>query len=211
MMDDTGARRLMAAILHQAYKDYTADESCNESCQYFEDCEAKLNDADACDAKKFIHSAWCATLCDEMDIDNGEYIRACIKNHSLSKNIYRYVESEIKAYPKTKKELEHRKGDIIFNAPIAQEIRGTDIGDVTANKALKIGSDKHIKRMEQIIKAIEKVYNNLGQDKKMVMNNLWTSKYQDKGMASKVSVDERTIRRWRVEIIYSTAIELKYL
>jgi len=210
-IDETGARRLVAAILHQAYKDYTEDKSCNESCRYYEECKDKFSDKNACEAKEFIHSMWCATLCDELDIDHNEYIKTCIKNHRLSKNIYRYIENEIKSYPETKKDLEHRKDDIILKVPVIQEIRGTDIGDVTANKALKISSDKQIKRMEQIIKGIETVYNGLGGDKKMVMSNLWTSKYQDKGMASEVSVDERTIRRWRTEIIYTLAIELKYL
>ncbi len=36
-------------------------------------------------------------------------------------------------------------------------------------------------------------------------------RYTPTGLASQIGTDERTIRRWKQQIVYSVAIELKYL
>ena len=87
--------QLIASILKQAHEDYTKDESCPEWCQFKDTCKEQKMDNMRCDARKFIHSAWCATLCEGINIDQEDYIKACIEKHRLSKNIYRYVENEI--------------------------------------------------------------------------------------------------------------------
>lgn len=210
-MDDSGARRLMAAILKQAYDDYTKGDSCPAWCQFKDECKTMKIDKNECDAKRFIHSAWCATLLDGLGLDHQEYINACLKKHRLSKNTYRYIENEIKSYKNKKRELERLKGDIIHSTPIPQEIRGSNTGDTTADKAIKISLDKKIADMERTIKAIEKIFNSLDKDKKEVMQQIWERKYTNLGLAEKIGVDERTIRRWKNRIIYAVAIELNYL
>lgn len=211
MMDDMGARALIAAVLKKAYDDYTEGESCPEWCQYKEKCKNKKVDKNQCDAREFLHSAWCATLAEGLDIDHKEYIAVCIKNRRLSKNTYRYIERQIRDYKKIKKELENLKDGIINSPIILQEVRNPTLGDPTASKAIKISLDKKISAMEQTVKAIEKVYNEFNHDKKKVMENIWAMKYTTTGLADIIGVDERTIRRWRQSIIYSVAIELKYL
>ena len=94
IMDDAGARGIDR--IKQAHEDYTKDESCPEWCQFKDTCKEQKMDNMRCDARKFIHSAWCATLCEGINIDQEDYIKACIEKHRLSKNIYRYVENEIK-------------------------------------------------------------------------------------------------------------------
>ena len=210
-MDDTGARRLIASILKQAHQDYVKEESCPEWCQFKDDCEAQEKDQKCCDAKAFIHSAWCATLCDSMNIDQEDYIRACIEKHRLSKNAYRYVENEIRLYKNTEKELSRLKNDVILGTGIAPEIRGGEIGNPTENKVIKLSLSKKIVEMEKVIKAIEKIHRTLTGNKKAVMEEYWRDHYSNHGLAYKLSVDERTIRRWKQLIVYSVAIELKYL
>ena len=80
-----------------------------------------------------------------------------------------------------------------------------------ANKAIKLSLNNKLAGMERRVKAIEKVYAGLSKDKKVAIENIWTRKYTDIGLADTIGVDERTIRRWRQQIIYSVAIELKYL
>jgi len=83
-LDDAGARRLVAAILKQAHDDYISPK-------------AKRNHYDA---KKFINSAWCETLCEGIDIEHDEYIRACKKTIKLTEE-----EIRRKHYEKLKREL----------------------------------------------------------------------------------------------------------
>ena len=104
IIDDNGARRLIASILKKACEDYTSDKLCPEWCSFKDTCELKQVDDEHCDAKRFIHSAWCATLCDSLDIDHEEYVAVCIKKHRLSKNTLKYVEQEIRQYKNNQKE-----------------------------------------------------------------------------------------------------------
>ena len=210
-MDDAGARKLIASILKQAHEDYTKDESCPEWCQFKDTCEGKKKDSMRCDAREFIHSAWCATLCDSLDIDQEDYIKACIDKHRLSKNIYRYVENEIRLYRHTIKELDKLKDDLINESSIAPEVRGSEVGDPTFNKAMKLSLNKKIVDMEKCIKAIKKVYDKLTGDKKTVMAEYWIGRYTTPGLAGMLGVDDTTIRRWKRFIVYSVAKELKYL
>lgn len=100
MIDDIGARALIAAVLKKAHDDYTEGKSCPEWCQYKDECETKKIDKNQCDARDFLHSAWCATLTEGLGLDHKEYIAVCIKNRRLSKNTYRYIEGQIRDYKK---------------------------------------------------------------------------------------------------------------
>lgn len=210
-MDDVGARKLIASILKQAHNDYTKDESCPEWCQFKDECDAYKKDKDACDARKFIHSAWCAALCEGLDVDHEDYIRTCIEKHRLTKNTYRYIENEIRLYKYTEKELSRLKNDLINESSIAPEIRGSEVGNPTLNKVLKLSLNKKITEMEKTVKAIEKVYRTLTGNRKEVMEEYWRGRYTTPGLAGKLAVDETTVRRWKRYIVYSVAIELKYL
>lgn len=210
-MDDTGARKLIASILKQAHDDYIKDESCPEWCQFKDECEAEGKDPKRCDAKKFIHSAWCATLCDSLDIDQEDYVKACIDKHRLSKNTYRYVENEIRSYKNTVRELVRLKNDLILETGIAPEIRGSEVGRPTENKVIKLSLDKKIIEMEKVVNAVEKVYRQLSKEKKEVMEEYWNGRYTAIGLSEKVGIERTTIYRWKRGIVYKVAIELKFL
>lgn len=210
-MDDAGARRLISAILKQAYADYSKDDSCPEWCQFKDECNEKIVNKEYCDAKKFIHSAWCATMCENLNIDYDRYIRSCIERHRLSKNTYRYVENEIRLYKHTHRELAQIKNNLINESAVAPERRGSEAGDPTANKVIRLSLNKKIDEMEKIIKAIEKTYRTLTGNKKKVMEEYWIGRYTTPGLAGKLGVDETTIRRWKRFIVYSVAIELNFL
>lgn len=211
IIDDNGARRLIASILKKACEDYASDKLCPEWCSFKDTCEQKQVDDEHCDAKRFIHFAWCATLCDSLDIDHEEYVAVCIKKHRLSKNTLKYVEQEIRQYKNNQKELNRLKNDIIMETPEKQEGRSNAIGNSTAIKAVKISMDRKIVELERIQKAIETIYQRLCHDKQVLMEEYWNRRYTNSGLADKLGVDERTIRRWKQYIVYSVAAELNYL
>ena len=210
-MDDIGARRLMASILKKACEDYASDKGCPEWCSFKDSCKLNQGDAEHCDAKRFIHSAWCATLCDGLDIDHEEYVAMCIKKHRLSKNTFKYVEQEIRQYKNNLKELSRLKNDIIHETSEKQNGRSSNLGDSTAAKAVKLSMNRKITELEKTQKAIETIHQGLCQDKQSVMEEYWQSRYTTAGLSYKLGVDERTIRRWKQQIVYSVAAELNYL
>ena len=210
-IDDMGARRLIASILKKASDDYANDKGCPEWCSFKDSCELNCFDANHCDAKQFIHSAWCAALCDGLNIDHEEYVTVCIKKHRLSKNTFKYVEQEIRQYKNNQKELNRLKNDIILQAPERQEGRSNAIGNSTASKAVRISMDRKIVDLEKTQKAIETIYQRLCQDKRAVMEEYWIGRYTTSGLADKLGIDERTVRRWKQYIVYSVAAELNYL
>ena len=210
-LDDVGARRLMANILKKACDDYAGDKGCPEWCAFKDSCNLSHVDAEHCDAKRFIHSAWCATLCDGLNIDHEEYVAACIKKHRLSKNTFKYVEQEIRQYKNNLKEMNRLKNDIIQEAPEKQNGRSSGLSDSTAAKAVKLSMNRKISELEKSQKAIETIYHRLCPDKQSVMEEYWQSRYTNAGLAYKLGVDERTIRRWKQHIVYLVAAELNYL
>ena len=210
-LNDAGARRLMASILKKACDDYAGDKGCPEWCAFKDSCNLSQADAQHCDAKRFIHSAWCATLCDALNVDHEEYVAVCIKKHRLSKNTFKYVEQEIRQYKNNLKELNRLKNEIIQEAPDKQNGRSSGLGDSTAAKAVKLSMNRKISELEKSQKAIETIYHRLCQDKQSVMEEYWQSRYTNAGLAYKLGVDERTIRRWKQHIVYLVAAELNYL
>ena len=210
-IDNMGARRLIASILKQAMDEYSNSRVCPEWCSFKDSCENKEVSVTYCDAKKFIHSAWCASLCDGLNIDHENYLAVCIKKHRLSKNTFKYVEQEIREYKNNLKELNSLKNNVIFATPEKQEGKSYSIGDATAQRAIKISMDKKIIELEKTIKAIEKIYQRLTPDKKAVMEEYWHGRYTTAGLAQQVGIDERTVRRWKQHIVYSVAFELNFL
>ena len=210
-LDDVGARRLMANILKKACEDYASNKGCPEWCAFKDSCNLSKADAQHCDAKRFIHSAWCATLCDALNVDHEEYVAVCIKKHRLSKNTFKYVEQEIRQYKNNLKELNRLKNEIIQETTEKQNGRSSGLGDSTATKAVKLSMNRKISELEKNQKAIETIYHRLCQDKQSVMEEYWQSRYTNAGLAYKPGVDERTIRRWKQHIVYLVAAELNYL
>ena len=188
----------MSAILKKAYEDYT--ETPGEDNIHFRD------------ARKFLHSAWCATLCDAVEIDYSLYVLRSMQKCKLSRNTCKYIEGELRQYRQSLKRLEKMKDELILKAPKAEEIRGTDVSDPTANKVEAILKSKEIKHLEKTTNAIKKIYVNCDNDKqKIIEEKYWNNKLTDAGIADKLGIGERTVWKYRNNIIYAIAVELNYL
>lgn len=215
-MTDEGAKKLIAAILQQAYEDYTKTDQCPPTCPMIDSCDNKASDSAACSAKQFIHSAWCASLCDGIGVDHDKYVEGTIDKCRLTKNVFKYIEGELRAYNQMRKDLEMIKDDIIFTAPEQQEGHSNTPGDPTMQKAIKIHnriySSPQLQQMQKNVDAIRKVYYRCGEQKRQVIELCyWNQRYTLEGLAYKLDVTRKTVYNWRKQIIYAIAIELNYL
>jgi hypothetical protein len=83
LIDESGARNLMAAILRQAHDDYIEAEICPAECPYTAGCEQRLSqkmvdaNREYCDARDFIHSDWAGQMCEGLGVGQSAYIKIC--------------------------------------------------------------------------------------------------------------------------------------
>jgi RinA family phage transcriptional activator len=216
-MDNFGAKSIISAILKRAYDDFT-EEHCPQYCPMVGTC---INQNDSfknhCSAKKFIHSAWCSTLVEGIEIEQEKIIKSSENKYSntkVSKETFKYIEAELRDYKLSIKELEEIKREIINEAPIHDNNGGKsyDIGNPTLSKTARLLTDKKIIRLESIICAISKVYSNCDSTKKeLIQMKYWSNVYKDNGIFENLNIGERTFYRWKKEIILGIADELGYV
>jgi RinA family phage transcriptional activator len=211
-MNDEGAKRLIASILKQAHDDIVQTNACPEFCPMVDTCKNKVYDKDYCEAKRFIRSAWCATLCDGLNTEHQMYVDQLIRRNKLSKDIYRYIESELRNYKQSCRELEILKRDIILATPEKQEGHSTNISDPTCRAASLVMLDRSIKRYEKIVQAIKVIYDQCDEQKKKIIEmKYWQSRYRDEGIRYHIGISKTTFYRWKDAIILAIAVELGYL
>lgn len=211
MIDEIGARKLIAAVLKQAHEDYSKSKGCPQYCPYADSCNQSTYDSNECDARKFIHSAWCAALNESIGLDPETYIQACVKSRRLSSATYQYVKRQVCNYRVLVQTLDKIRQNIILAKGPENEIRGTDTSDPAGNMAIKIAQHKQMMEIGKTVNAINAVYHGLDGNKRVVMEEMWLNRYTSIGLAEKLCIGERSVWRWRQQIIYAVAFELKYL
>ncbi|MEG6520472.1 hypothetical protein [Desulfotomaculum sp. 1211_IL3151] len=137
---------------------------------------------------------------------------------ALKKEIKAYIKAELRDYPQTKMELIELKEDIAEGAPtMVDDVGGNTsafthrIGRPAEAKAIAILTNKRIKRMEQVIKAINIVIGELPEEKvKLVVLKYWQRprRLTDAGIALEIGCDRATLYRWINGILLAIAIEL---
>jgi len=212
-IDDVGAKRLLATVLKQAYNDYTkAPKNCLPTCEFYNTCTSGHNPV-FCDAKNFLHSAWCASMCDGLDVDHPKMVAKAVDTR-MSREMFCYIEAELRGFKATLKEVEQLRRDIINDAPVFDDsgIRGTGLSNPTAAKATRLMTDRRLKRLESLVEAIQGVYNSCSQDKqRLIKLKYWDKKLTDEGITNDLCIEARTLRRWKKAIITAIAIELGYI
>lgn len=209
---DSGAKRLMASILRQAYDDFNNKNACPEWCEFIDGCVNR--NMEACKARNFIHSTWCATLCDGLDVDHDKYVEMTMKEAKITKETFKYIEAELRGFHETIIELQRLKNDIITETSIPDTNggKGYGINDKTYQKTERLLMNKRLKRLENLISAVDKVYRNCDNEKqKMIRMKYWQNKLTDRGIMDALSIEKATFYRWRRGVIYEIAMELGYL
>lgn len=211
-LNDEGTRKLVTGILKQTYIDYRDAKMCPPDCPMIDTCENKKMDANYESARKFLHSGWCATLCDELNIDYTRYALHTMSKHRLSRNIYRYLESELRSYKQTCRQIEQMRQDYIMRSREPQEGHGSGPGDPTARDVEQILKDRKLQRMEQRVAAIRRVYTMCDERQKTIIEEkYWNRRYTDEGVAELLGITRRTVYNLKQKIIFALAIELNLL
>lgn len=207
-MDNEGARRLITAILREAHDDYTKD-TCPGWCIYINECAHR--DRDQCEAKKFIETAWFASLCDGIDIE-PEKVRDKLYDKKMTQTTARKVEEEIRSYSRLKYELDRIKREIIFQSPVVQEGSSNAISRPVESAVSKIFADRRIRTLEQTIAAIDSMLVRCSDDEKeFIKMYYWSRQYTLEGVAIKMDRGQATLKRWKKKIIRELALELGYI
>lgn len=131
----------------------------------------------------------------------------------LGKQNFKLIELELKNYQNSKKELKEIEDSIIYSSGNGSEIRGTEISDITANKAIKLVSNVYMREIARRIEAVEyaiDVFKSTGQPKKVEFIKLkyFENKYNNYGVMMKLGIESSQFYRWRKELIELIAYRL---
>lgn len=132
-----------------------------------------------------------------------------------AKEVLRYVENELYAYPWRKQDIERLRADIMGESPARTErmaVGSENIGDPTLSKTVRLLTSKRLIRMTENYEAITRVYERLDKDKKrLVEMRYWQREYTDYGIYQRLHISRRTYYRWREQILWAIAVELGLL
>lgn len=131
----------------------------------------------------------------------------------LKREMKAYIEAELRDYHQTKLDLIEHKDELILQSPVSDSsgVRGTNVSRPTESKAMKLITNKRIKRAEQIVRSIETVINALPEEKyRLVELRYWQQPrtLTDDGIAVELSCDRSTLYRWIDGILLAIAIEM---
>ena len=131
----------------------------------------------------------------------------------MKQSLRKHIEDELRDYQTTKDDWESIQADIICGAGHGDDsgIRGTDISNPTASKALQLITNKRLAQLEKTIKAVESVVTRLPEEKfKLVVLKYWTKPQplNDVGMAMALNCSQSTFYEWKNGILKLIAIEL---
>lgn len=132
---------------------------------------------------------------------------------AIRREIKAYIEAELRDYNDTLRAISEDRNELLLSSPAYENTGGTsyDVGDPTQARAVKLMTNKRIRRMEQTCKAIEAVLNALPEEKyRLVELKYWTKPQTltDEGIAREINIDRRTLYRWADGIILSVGIEM---
>ena len=129
----------------------------------------------------------------------------------LQKSTFKHIEAEWYRYHDTLKEIENLRQEIIHSKNNPDENvgggRSNIPGQPTERIATRLTTHKKLKYLEEIVQAIQMVYNTLPDEyKKLVRLKFWSRNRQLTwdGVALELNVSKRQAMRWRDEIIQAT-------
>lgn len=128
----------------------------------------------------------------------------------LDRSKYKYIESEIRAYPTTLKEYNHRRQEILYDRTGEPQEggKGNAVSRPTERYALQLVEDRRLGRLRVKVDAIETVMQECSEKHRQFIQLYFHDKPQTKtfdGIAYELDVSRRTLFRIRDEIVYSVA------
>lgn len=131
----------------------------------------------------------------------------------LTKITFKKIEAEWYNYHNTKREITLIREEIMnpFREEIDENIgggRSNEVGKPTERIATRLSLNKQLNHLNDIVTAIDEVYEVLPEEyKKLVQLRYWSKNRQLTwdGIALKLNVSKRQAMRWRDEIIQATS------
>jgi len=128
--------------------------------------------------------------------------------NALRKGAFQHVESELYAYPETRREIVRLKAEIINGYREPDENigggRSDRTGDPTGQTAVLLVTNRRLEQLERIADAIETVYNCLPAERqKLVRLKYWTKPQTLtwEGIARELHISSRQALRWRDQAV----------
>lgn len=130
----------------------------------------------------------------------------------ISDGAFKHVESELYAYPETKREIERIRDQIMYSrkGDINASIRGST-GDPTGSVATALVSNRTLDHLERVKSVIDDVMDALPDEKKQVINLWYWSRPRRlswDGIADRLEISRRTALNWRKDIVHAIAIKM---
>jgi len=128
--------------------------------------------------------------------------------NALRKGAFQHVESELYAYPETRREIVRLKAEIIAGYKEPDENigggRSDRTGDPTGQTAVLLVTNRRLEQLERIADAIETVYNCLPAERqKLVRLKYWTKPQTLtwEGIARELHISRRQAFNWRDQAV----------
>lgn len=119
----------------------------------------------------------------------------------INKAVFRYIEFELYNYEQTKKDLELERERILESSPCQEVAVQSDIGDSTANKAIKLTSSTNIIKNERVINSIDKAISILGEKHAKLFELKYIDCRPPKEVWLLMGISDVTYYRYRRELI----------
>lgn len=120
----------------------------------------------------------------------------------VSDSDFRYIEDEVKLYPKYKEKIEELIQSYSYSTPERDSNGGgksNSPGRPVENTVFNILDDLQLLRMRTYVKEVERAYNELDEEKKRVINAIFwrTGSKGATKICSEFSIGETTYWRWK--------------
>ena len=124
----------------------------------------------------------------------------------------RFVEQEIRWYPQLLREYLDLRNDIILAQPRRDTVvSGGEVGDPTGRKAVRLVSDRYLRRLESSLPAMEEAMRLLAEQEdgekkcELVRLTYWTMGLGTEQIAKRLNISRRTYFYWKDQILLLVA------
>lgn len=136
----------------------------------------------------------------------------------LQTAMFKHVEAELYQYPHTVKEINKRRMDLMY--PYIEEVDENQGGGVNSVRSVsrpterivtRLTADRMLRNLEEMVEAIEFVYNGLEDSQKdFVRLKYWSGRERmtTVKIANTINISERTAHKYRRKIIQAIADQI---
>lgn len=129
----------------------------------------------------------------------------------IDKDVYKYIEFEMRHYNEYKKEISNMREEIIESSPEPPDGQphGNSIGNPTEHKAVKLSMSVSIASMERVIKSVDNALNRLTERHRRIFEMEYVKGRKDRySMSDELFISYRTFAYAKNELVFAVGREL---